>query len=253
MTILRKHLQRLRGRTAFITGGKRIGQTVARILAEQGVNIVVSFRHSKKEAAVTVAACRRLGVEAMAVEAEVSSQESVRAAIGRIQARFGRIDILVNMASVYRPVAVEKITADDWDKNIGAHVLGAFWPAQLAVPLMPPGSHIINIADACVVGKMRKRNLPYQVTKAAVAAMTRAMAVEYGERGIFVNAIAPGPILPPEDFPPETWKAIRRSSPVKYPMSDAEAVSQFALLVLYLSLVTMASGHTYPLDQGQDL
>jgi 3-oxoacyl-[acyl-carrier protein] reductase/pteridine reductase len=86
-----------------------------------------------------------------------------------------------------------------------------------------------------------------------VASLTEAMALEYGERGIFVNAIAPGPILPPEDYPREKWQRIRERSPIKYPMTDEEAVNQFALLVLYLSVTTASSGHTFPLDIGQNL
>jgi NAD(P)-dependent dehydrogenase (short-subunit alcohol dehydrogenase family) len=91
------------------------------------------------------------------------------------------------------------------------------------------------------------------VTKAAVASMTRTMALEYAKKGLFVNAIAPGPILPPEDFPGDRWQRIRQRSPVKFPVSDEEAVEQFALLVLYLSLTTMTSGQIYPLDQAQSL
>ena len=68
-----------------------------------------------------------------------------------------------------------------------------------------------------------------------------------------MNALAPGPILPPEDFPAETWQKIRESSPVHYAVTDEEAVEQFTLLVLYLAVTTMSSGHIYPLDQGQNL
>jgi NAD(P)-dependent dehydrogenase (short-subunit alcohol dehydrogenase family) len=79
------------------------------------------------------------------------------------------------------------------------------------------------------------------------------MALDYGERGLFVNAIAPGPIVPPEDFPPAIWRRIRDRYPVKYPMTDEEATAQFALLVLYLCTATMTNGHVFPLDQGQNL
>jgi NAD(P)-dependent dehydrogenase (short-subunit alcohol dehydrogenase family) len=148
---------------------------------------------------------------------------------------------------------VGEVTAADWDANIGAHILGTFWPTQLIVPLMPRGGHIVNVADATSMGRPQRRNLPYVVTKAAVAAMTREMALEYGSHGIFVNALAPGPILPPEDFPADVWRHIRERSPVKVPVTDEEAVEQFALLTLYLCLTTMSSGHVYPLDQGQNL
>jgi NAD(P)-dependent dehydrogenase (short-subunit alcohol dehydrogenase family) len=253
VTLVEKHLAGLKGQTAWITGGKRIGHAVALALAEQGVRLVFSYRHSRLQAEETAAAARALGVAAMVVQADVSDRESVRAAVDRVQLEFPRIDILVNLASVYQPVLIDEVREREWRDNIGVHILGTFWPSQLIAPLMPRGGHIVNVADATSVGKPRRRNLPYVVTKAAVVAMTRAMALEYGERGIFVNAIAPGPILPPEDFPRETWERIRESSPVHYPVTDQEAVEQFALLVVYLAVTTLASGHVYALDQGQNL
>lgn len=253
MTLLRRHLERLKGRTAWITGGKRIGRAVADSLAGEGVNLVLSYRCSELEALETAAAARALGVRAMTVRADVSQRESVAAAVEVVRAAFPQIDILVNMASVYTPVPVERITEQAWQENIGAHILGTFWPAALILPLMPRGGHIINVADVTSVGRPQRRNLPYVVTKAAVAAMTKEMALEYGDRGIFVNALAPGPILPPSDFPAEVWQRIRDRSPVKFPITDEEAVEQFALLVLFLSLTTMSSGHVYPIDQGQNL
>ena len=83
--------------------------------------------------------------------------------------------------------------------------------------------------------------------------MTKALAVELAPKGIFVNAIAPGPILRPDNISKKDWQEIRETSPLKYKIKDSEAVSQFAELVVYLSKVTMASGYIYPLDQGQNL
>ena len=253
MTLLEQHLKRLEGRTAWITGGKRIGSVVAQALAEQGVNLVLSYRCSEREASESAEAARALGVRAATVQADVSSRESVAAAVERIKSDFPRLDILINMASVYRPVAVDDVTPADWQDNIGAHILGTFWPVQLIAPLMPSGAHIVNVADETSLGRSQRNNLPYVVTKAAVAAMTREMALEYGTRGIIVNAVAPGPIIPPEDFPAETWQRIRDRCPIKVPMTDNEAVAQFALLVLYLCLTTASSGHMFPLDIGQNL
>ncbi len=253
MNLLVRRLEELRGRTAWITGGRRIGRTVAAALAEQGVNLVLSYRHSRAEAEETAEAARQAGVRALAVRADVSSRESVAAAVAEARREFPQIHILINMASVYRERNPDEITETDWGENIGAHILGTFWPSQLIAPLMPPGSHIINIADVTSVSRAQRRLIPYTATKAAVAGMTRAMALDYGERGIFVNAIAPGPVLPPEDFPPEVWKRIREKYPVRYAMTDQEATEQFALLVLYLCLNTLTTGHVYPLDQGQNL
>jgi len=253
LSLVQKHLERLRGQTAWITGGKRIGRTVAYTLAEQGVNLVLSYRRSAAEAMETASMAEKLGVRALAVQADVSDRSSVARAVERARAVFPRIDILVNMASVYEPVGIEAAGEREWKSNIDSHVLGTFWPSQLIAPMMPPGGHIINVADVTSISRPQKCNVPYIATKAAIAGMTKAMALDYGERGIFVNALAPGPILPPEDFPRARWERIRERSAVKYPVSDEEAVEQFALLVLYLSLTTMSSGHVYPLDQGQNL
>ena len=253
MTLVERHLAGLKDQTAWITGGKRIGHAVALALAEQGVSLVLSYRHSRDQAEETAAAARTLGVAAMVVQADVSDRQSVRAAVERVQLEFPRIDILVNLASVYQPVSIDEAGEREWRDNIGAHILGTFWPSQLIAPLMPRGGHIVNVADATSTGRPQRRNLPYVVTKAAVAAMTREMALEYGSRGIFVNALAPGPILPPPDFPADVWRHIRDRSPVKVAVNDEEAVEQFALLTLYLCLTTMSSGHVYPLDQGQNL
>jgi NAD(P)-dependent dehydrogenase (short-subunit alcohol dehydrogenase family) len=253
LTLAEEQLARLGGRTAWITGGRRIGRTVARALAEQGVNLVLSYRRSVTEAEETAEAARRLGVRAITVQADVSSRTAVTEAVQAVRAEFPEIHILLNMASVYRPMRTERVSLEDWLDNFGAHVLGTFWPSEAILPLMPPGSHIVNVADATALTRTQKHNMPYMVTKAAVAAMTRAMALEYGEKGIFVNAIAPGPILPPEDYPRDRWESIRGRSPIKYAVDDREAIDQFAMLVLYLSLTTMSSGHIYPLDQGQNL
>lgn len=253
MSLLARRMERLQGQTAWITGGKRIGHTVALALAEQGVNVVLSYRFSRAQAEETAAGVRRLGARSMTVQADVSLRTSVAAAVELVSREFPRIDILVNMASVYREVRPEDASEEDWKDNIGAHILGTFWPVQFIVPLMPQGSRIINIADVTAIGRPYHSNVPYIATKAAIVGMTRAMALDYGDRGIFVNAIAPGPIVPPEDFPPETWRRIRERFPVKYPMTDEEAMEQFALLVLYLCTATMTTGHTYPLDQGQNL
>ena len=251
MTLVERHFDRLRGQTAWITGGKRIGRTVALALAEQGADLVLSYRSSEAAAGETAQQARALGVRAATVEMDVSDRESVRAAVERVRGDFPRFGVLVNMASAYERVEIDRITEREWQLHIGAHILGTFWPVQAIAPLMPRGGHIVNIADATSIGRPRRRNVPYIATKAAVAAMTRAMALDYGERGILVNAIAPGPILPPDDFPQATWERIRARSPL--PITDEEAVEQFALLVLYLSTTTVSTGHIYPLDLGENL
>lgn len=243
----------LKGKVVWITGGKRIGQKIAEDFAKEGTDIIVSFRSSSTEADAIVEKSKNLGVKAVSVKCDVSQKNSVEAAIEIFKKNFPKVDILVNLASIFNSVSFEKISEKDWDSNISAHILGTFWPSQVVSKLMPNGGHIVNIADRTSIGKSYNGYLPYVVTKGAIATMTKALAKELSGSGIFVNAIAPGPILRPEDIPESEWQEIRDSSPLKYKLTDDEAVSEFSRLVLFLSTQTMASGYVYPLDQGQNL
>ena len=153
------------------------------------------------------------------------------------------------MASVFKPVKLEEISAKDFQGNFDVHMKGTFWPIQASLSLMKPGSHIITVSDRTAIGKIYPGYLPYIMTKGAVADMTRALAVELGPKGIFINSIAPGPILKPPDINEKEWQEIRDSSVVKYPITDEEAVREFVDMVVRLCLVR-SSGGIYPLDLG---
>ena len=251
--ILQRHYGRLKGRTAWILGGKRIGQVVARALAEQGVHLIINYLNSREAAERTAHMARGLGVRALVVQCDASDRSSVEQAVRDFRGAFSSIDLLINMASVFDKVKLKDITPLDWRRNLEAHVLGTFWPVQAALPLMPIGAHIINVADRTSIGPVYKDYLPYVVSKGAVRDLTRALAKEPAGRGIIVNSIAPGPILPPDSLSSRSVAGIRNRSPLKVPVDDREATEQFALLVLYLSCVTLTSGATYSLDQGQNL
>ncbi|MEK7505542.1 MAG: SDR family oxidoreductase [Patescibacteria group bacterium] len=239
----------LLGKVAWITGGKRIGQEIAATLAELGADLIISYRSSEKEAQELVDKVHKFGRKVLKLQVDVSSRESVEKATDKIKNEFGKLDILVELASVFKPVKLEDITEKDWDSNFTTHVKGGFWPVQLALPLMPPGSHIVTISDRTALGKIYSDYLPYVVTKSAVAAMTRALATELGPKGIFINAIAPGPVLKPDNISSSEWQAIRNESLVKYPLSDEEAVEDFVDTVVRLCFAR-SSGGVYPLDFG---
>lgn len=243
----------LKNKNVWITGGRRIGQHIAEVFAQEGANLILSYRSSSKEAEEIVKNVAKFSVETLPLQCDVSSRESVEKAVHDISKKFKQIDTLINLASVFTPVKFENITEKEWLANIDAHILGTFWPSQAISKIMPSGGHIINVADRTSIGKVYSGYLPYVVTKGAIATMTEALAVELATQGIFVNAIAPGPILRPEDISEKDWQEIRDNSPLKYHIDDKEAVDQFAKLALYLAQVTMASGYTYPLDQGQNL
>jgi len=239
----------LKGKTIWITGGKRIGQEIAVSLTKLGADLVLSYRLSEKEARETAEKVKPLGSRVFTVQCDVSSRQSVSAAVKEIKKEFKKLDILILLASIFKPIKLEEIEEVDWDANFSSHIKGTFWPIQLSLPLMPKGSHIITVADRTSIGKIYPGYLPYVVTKAGIASMTRTLAVELGPKGIFINSIAPGPILKPDDISQKEWQALRRSSTIKYPITDEEAIREYIDTVIRLCFVR-SSGGVYPLDLG---
>ncbi len=242
-------LYNLKGKTAWITGGKRIGQKVAELLAQHGANLVLIYNTSKKEVEETAKKIKKYKVKTLIIRADVSSRQDVLNAVNEIKKQFKSIDIMVLMASLFYKTKLESIKDEDLQKNFDVHVKGTFWPIQLSLGLMPKGSHIITISDRTSLGIAYSEYLPYIITKGTVMQMTKVLAVELGPRGIFVNSIAPGPVLKPEGMPDADWKKIRQNSVIGYPITDEEAVNEFTKLVLYLS-ATRSTGSVYSLDFG---
>ena len=242
-------LYNLKGKVAWITGGKRVGIKVAEVLAQHGADLIISYNSSKKEALEAEAEAKKYGVKTFVVQADVSSRKSVENAVNKIKKEFGKIDIMVLMASIFSKIKLEDVTEKDMLDNFKAHALGTFWPVQLGLGLMAKGSHVITISDKTVLGKVYADYFPYNVTKGTVAYMTRALAYELAPKGIFINSIAPGPVLKSEGLGSDEWEKIRKESMIDYPITDEEAVREFAKLVLYLS-TARSTGFIYPLDFG---
>ena len=130
----------LKGKTAWITGGKRIGQKVAELFAKNGADLVLSSRDSDEEAESALKRASKFGIKSMALKVDVSSRDDVFAAVTQIKKKFKKIDILVLMASVFEPVELTSISEEHFKSSFDAHVLGTFWPVQASLGLMPRGS-----------------------------------------------------------------------------------------------------------------
>ena len=243
------NLFNLKGKTAWITGGKRIGKRVAEVLAQHGADIILSYSKSRKEAEQATEKIKKFGVKTFILQADVSSRQDVKNAVSQIKKEFNKIDILVLMASIFEKIDLMSITEEDFKKNFDVHVQGTFWPIRECLSMMPKGSHVITICDRTSIGSIYPNYLPYTTTKAAVAHLTRALAPELGAKGIFINSIAPGPILKTEGLSNEYWREIRKISLIKNKITDQEAVEEFAKLVLYLATVR-STGSIYSLDLG---
>lgn len=133
----------------LITGGRRIGQVVARELAGRGADVAVSYRGSRDEAEATVAEVRALGRRAMAVAADVGNADACQLLVDRVAAEMGQLDVLVNMASIYAPKDFDETTGQDWQQNIDVNLRSVFLCAKAAVPHMrrQGGGRIVNFAD----------------------------------------------------------------------------------------------------------
>lgn len=244
-----ENLYNLRGKNAWIIGGRRIGQKVGEVLAQHGANLILSYKTSKQEALETVRKIKNNSIRTFIVHTDATSKESVINAVDNIKKNFKKIDIVVLMASVFERIEIMSVTEEHLRKNFDIHVLGTFLPVQVSLNLIPRGGHLITICDRSSIGRTYPNYLPYIVTKGAVGHLTTALAFELASKGIFINSIAPGPILKAENISDKDWQKIRSNSIIDYKITDSEAVNEFAKLVLYLSTVR-STGSIYPLDFG---
>ena len=203
---------------AIITGGKRIGRVVARELAQRGVDLVLSYRGSRAEAEATVADVEAAGRRATIIQADVAVPADCAAIVDHAVKTFGKVDILVNMASIYRSKPLEEVTPDYWAADLDVNLRSAFLCAHAAIPHMRTagGGRIVNFADWLArSGRPHYTGFTsYYVAKAGVVALTEALALEVARDHILVNAIAPGPIVPPPDMSPEEIAEVARATPL---------------------------------------
>jgi len=243
----------LDGRVALITGGRRIGAVVATELARGGADVALVYNRSKSEAEETARTIEAVGQRAIILPADLSDPAACQQIVDGTVDRFGRLDVLVNMASVYRSVPFDDITVDIWETQLNVDLRAAWLCARAAAPHMRRlrGGRIINFSDWLTrSGRPRYEGyLTYYVAKAGVAALTEAMALELAKDQILVNAIAPGPIIAPEDTSNEAFAAVERATPLGRWGGEIEV----AKMVLALVDSDFLTGETIRIDGGRHL
>ncbi len=241
------------GKVAIITGGKRIGRIVAQQLAAGGMNLVLSYRGSKDEAVQTAADVEAAGRRATIVAGDVSSPAACAAIVEHAAATFGRVDVLVNMASIYRSTPLQDVSVDYWATDLDVNLRSAFLCSHAAIPHMRAGGggRIVNFADWLVrSGRPRYPGFtPYYVAKAGVVALTEALALEVAADNILVNAVAPGPIVPPPDMSQKDIDEVASATPVGHWGGESE----IAKTVVLLCQTDFITGETIRVDGGRHL
>lgn len=236
---------------ALITGGRRIGAVVAAELARRGAHVAIAYRASRTEAEEAAASLRALARRALVVQADLQQPDDCRRVIEETAAEFGRLDILVNMASIYRAKALDDLTVEDWDTQMAIDLRAAWLCSHAAIPHMrrARGGRIINFSDwVARSGRPRYAGyLPYYVAKAGVIALTEALALELAADQILVNAVAPGPIVAPPGTSAADSAAVERATPLGRWGGEIE----IAKVVLALVESDFITGETIRVDGGR--
>lgn len=241
----------LTGRAALITGGKRIGAAVAVDLAVQGVDVALSYRRSRAEAEEAAAAIETTGRRAILLQADLSRGAECQELVDRAAASLGRLDILINMASVYKSVPLGEIDEALWDSVVDVDLKASYLCARAAVPHMrrQGGGRIINFADwIAASGRPRYKGfLPYYVAKKGVIGLTEALALELAADQILVNAIAPGPVVAPAGTADDEVTAVEAATP----LGRWGGAAEIAIAVRFFLTSGFVTGETLRVDGGR--
>jgi NAD(P)-dependent dehydrogenase (short-subunit alcohol dehydrogenase family) len=236
---------------ALITGAKRIGLVVAGELAARGADVAVSYGRSQAEAELAAERVRAAKRRAAVFRADLSQSDACGALVTQVADTFGRLDILINMASVYQRRPFDELDAVGWDSVINVDLRAAFLCARAAVPHMRKqgGGRIINFSDWLArSGRPRYPGfLPYYVAKAGVIGLTEALALELAADNILVNALAPGPILAPPGTSADDHRAVAEATPLGRWGGEIE-IAKAVLALLDSDFVT---GETLRVDGGR--
>ena len=240
------------GKVALINGGARIGRDVAAALAGRGCDLLLTYRNSREAAEETARRAIGAGVRAATIRADAGKEEDVRAAVEEAERTFGRLDILVNMASTYERTPLEEVDSRTWTEAIGSNAGSVLLFSLAAAPLMRKAGagRIVNFTDWLPVsGRPRYSGYtPYYAAKAAVMGLTQSLALEMAPE-ILVNAIAPGPIVPPAGSTPEHEAKVVAVTPLRR-WGGGEEIAKAVLFLIETDFVT---GECIRVDGGRHL
>jgi pteridine reductase len=245
----------LAGKVVLITGGRRVGGELALMLAARGSQIAMTYHTSRSTIEQTIAAVEATGASGLAVTADLSQPDQAENAVRQVVARFGRLDALVNMASVYRRTPLANLSPRDYDELIAANLTAPYYAALASSKQMLTQPAVDGIKGKIVIigdwatERPYKDYLPYLVAKGGLTTLTLALARELAPH-IPVAMIQPAMIDPPPEFSEDDKQAVLAHTPLRR-FGSAGDINR---LILYLLEGTnFVTGACYRVDGGRFL
>jgi pteridine reductase len=239
----------LQGKVALVTGaGKRLGQAIAMALAERGAALAIHYRSSRTGAEEAASRIMEQRGRAQIFGAELERVDEMERMVASVIEAFGRLDVLVNSASVFYRKPLEELTERDWDLNLDTNLKAPFFLSKFSGAAMrrQGAGKIINIGDWAGI-RPYNNYLPYTVSKAGLIGLTRALAKALAPE-VQVNCIALGPVMPPDEYGASEIERLRLATLTKTLGSPGDV----ARAVLFLCEGTdFATGSTMMLDGGR--
>jgi NAD(P)-dependent dehydrogenase (short-subunit alcohol dehydrogenase family) len=225
---------KLEGMVALVTGGDSgIGRSVAVLYAREGADVAIVYLNEHEDANETRQAIESEGRRAVLIPGDVTDSAFCRDAVNQTMRELGKLDILVNNAAFQQHAAsLEEITDEQWDRTFRTNIYGYFYMSRAALPHLDRGGVILNTGSVTGI-EGSKQLLDYSATKGAIHAFTKSLAQNVVDRGIRVNAVAPGPVwtpLNPADKPPEKVAEFGTDVPMKRPAQPEEIAPAFVFL-----------------------
>ncbi|MEK3973520.1 MULTISPECIES: SDR family oxidoreductase [unclassified Psychrobacillus] len=247
-----KGSEKLKGKTALITGGDSgIGKAVAIAFAKEGANVAIAYLDEHEDAKETVKLIENYGVKALSIATDISDDENCEKLVEQVIGEFGQLNILVNNAGKQFPTKnFLEITPDQLQETFSTNIYSMFYLTQAALPHMSKGDTIVNTSSVTAY-RGAPELIDYSATKGAITSFTRSLALNLVEKGIRVNAVAPGPIwtpLIPATFDAETVEKHGDSNPTGRRGQPAENAPAYVFLASNDS--SYITGQTIHVDGG---
>jgi NAD(P)-dependent dehydrogenase (short-subunit alcohol dehydrogenase family) len=246
---------RLTGKRALITGGDSgIGRAVALAFAREGADVAIAYLNEDDDARETAALVEKAGRQALLLPGDLAERDHCRSVVEQTVRQLGGLDVLVNNAAFQMThESIEEITDDEWQHTFDVNITAMFRLVQAALPHLGAGASIIN-TSSINYDSPKPTLVAYAATKGAIANFTASLAQMLGERGIRVNAVAPGPIwtpLIPSTMPPEQVAEFGKSTPLGRPGQPKEVAPAYVLLAS--DEASYISGAIIPVTGGQPI